>query len=207
MNFNLEEVQSENTGWKPLNAGVGIPAVLKTVEFGKSNEQQTEDLVFNFEGIADGNKGSFNFRVWANVFDTTDSQFDKVKADRVLAQVKHIIKAYLPESVAVKITGETWRKFAENVIKALNPAVTARPCKLKVILDNKNRGSFPLFPDFITTDLTPDRVLSLNSKINPKTNLPYERITPIDKPAAPANDFADMDFGPAPIPSEEDSPF
>lgn len=178
--FDLSTVESENTGYKPLKAGIDVPVKLESVDYAVLKDGTvTEDLVFKFKGIAAGNTGTFDFKLWANVFDSNDLKFQAKKVDWAIAQIKHIAAAYLPEEVVNKLSGKNWTEFSGKVIKALNPKVTAIPAQLKVLLDGKNRPSFPLFPDFIVTQLTPDRVLALNTKINPNTGMPYERIEPI----------------------------
>jgi hypothetical protein len=180
--FDLENVQAENTGWKPLRAGLDVPAKLEEVGLYVNKEgEKTENLVFKFVGTEAGNTGSFDFMVWANTFDPEHEYFSEDKAERTKAQIKHILNAYLPEETTNKIKGSSWTEFAENVGKALNGEVIARPCFLKVILDSKDRNTFPTFPDFIRTDLTPDRSFSLGTKINPNTGLAYERIEKMDQ--------------------------
>ena len=194
--FNLSEVQSENTGWKALLPGVNVNAVLETVELSvDANKTVTGDLVFTFKGTTPGNTGNFNFRIFKNNFNKADEKYNDESAKRNLANIKHIMAAYLPDTIVSKVGGNTIEEFFGNVIKVLNKQVIARPCKLKVTLNNTNKLQFPMFPDFITTDLTPDRVLSLNTKINTKTGHPYDRIIPIDVASAPKNDLLGGGFG------------
>jgi hypothetical protein len=198
--FDLSKVESENTGWKPLKAGLDVPAVLENVEYAKDqNDNLTQDLVFNFKGTQAGNTGTMNFRIWANTFNPQDQYYDQTgkKAERTAAQIKHILAAYLPEESVNAVSGANWQEFSKAVISALNGEVIKRQAMLKVVLDNKDRGTFPLFPDFIVTDLTPERSLSLNTKVNPVTGLPYERITPMEQPTAQAGGDA---FGDAAAP-------
>jgi len=212
MNFNLTNVESENKGWKPLKAGIDIPAILESVEFAKDqNGTVIDDLLFNFKGTGKNNTGSMAFRIWASTFDSNNQYYDNtgVKQERTFAQIKHILAAYLPQEAVEKVTGSDWKSFAKSIISALSGNVSKRGCFLKVILDGKDKATFPLFPDFIVTDLTPDRTLTLNTKINPKTNLPFERITPSEAPvsngsstsafggttSAPAPSFGSPAFG------------
>ena len=124
----------------------------------------------------------------------------------------------MAEDIVLKVTGKSWKEFATNIMKALTRYGKDKSCNLKIVLDKKNRNTFPLFPDFITTELTPGRVLRANTKINPSTNLPYDRFTPIEvsqtkvnlstESAAPFATFdtADMDTEKG-GPTEDDLPF
>ena len=212
--LNLQNLQGENTGFKPLNPGINIPAKLTSVEFKKDKDgAQTQDLSFNFEGTDAGNQGSFNFIIWASTFDANHQSYSEDGLKRTIAQIKHILAAFMDEAIVLKVQGKNWLEFATNIVKALTKYGIGKDCKLKVILDNKDRLSFPLYPDFIVTDKTPNRILRLSNKINPKTNQPYDRITSlpvqqtsveISSPSAPANLF---DMAEPSINAGDDLPF
>lgn len=205
--FDLNQVEGENTGWKALTPGPKVPAKLESVEYAKSQDGVvSEDLNFNFVGIADGNKGNFTFRVFANNFDVNHEWYNEDKAKRILAQIKHIMGAFLPAETLAKVAGADWKSLSGVIIQYMNPKVLTRMLAIKVTLDAKDKLTFPLFPDFIVSDLTPDRVLSVNTKVNPQTGLPYERYEPMAKPAGnAANSAAGKDalanLGTAPDPN------
>ena len=157
--FDLGNVQSENTGYKPLTAGLTVPAILESVEFAVDRDKNpTTDIVFNFKGTVPGNMGNLNFRIFANTFDSSAEKYNPTIAEYVLAQIKHILRAYVSEEVVLKV------KDLATIVKVLNPSITKVPCELKVIYDKKNRPTFPLFPDFIRTKNTPERVFKANPK-------------------------------------------
>jgi len=198
--FDLSTVQSENTSWKSLNPGISN-AILSKVEFYTDKDGNvTENVQFLFTGTDAGNTGEFSFIAYANKFDPKDAKYTPLKAERALAQVKHIIAAYIPAEKIPLIKGETWKAFATILMRALNPTLTKSvPCRIKVILNDSDKNSFPLFPDFITTDLTPNRVLKLDTKINPTTQKPYDNIIPSAVRQSSTTAFA----GASPLPQFE----
>lgn len=167
-----------------LNAGIGVPAKLTAVAV----DDQSGDLIFSFKGTDEGdvdkgiapNNGSFNHRVWANNFDPDNEYYDETWAKRYVNQTKHILKAFLSSEVVDSIKGKNWLEFA-NAILGVMPEASFKdiPVSLKVLLDNKNRPQFPVFPDFISSPLMP-KSLKMDTRLNPNTGRPYERITPIE---------------------------
>ena len=182
--FNMDEVQAESTGWKALQPGRSVGVKLVSVAFATKDEVETDDLVFSFKGIDEGNRGDFNYRMFATAFDEYFNGGKKGKM--LLTHIKHIAAAYLPKEVVATIVGKNWKEIAAKAVSTIAGECLSIEGNAKVILDGKDRCTFPTFPDFITTALTPDRVLSLGTKINTNTGLIYDRITPIGE--APAND-------------------
>jgi hypothetical protein len=214
--FNLQDVDAESSGYKPLTAGVNIAAVLSNVEFRKDKDgNPTKDLSLIFKGTDPSNQGDFTFIIWENTFNDTDQYYSVDTVKRTIAQIKHILAAYMDEDVVLKVQGKNWVEFGTNIMKALTKFALNYPCKLKIVLNNKDMNTFPLFPDFIVTDKTPNRVLRLNLKVNPKTGLFYERTIPMPVSQTPAvnlstNSAPEQAFnlaGIPPQPAMDDLPF
>ena len=185
--FNLNEVQSENTGWKALIPGEKVGVELTSVEFATKDKVPTEDLVFKFKGTMPGNKGSFDFRIFANNFDPNHQFYSEDSVNRTLVQIKHILHTFLPASTVDALKADSWKSFAQKVIALMTSEVCKRTDVIaKVVYDKKDNLSFPLYPDFIMSDLTPDRTLSLNTKINKNTGLPYDRVVKLAAPSTSA---------------------
>ena len=210
MSFNLNDVNGEGSNWTPLKPGISS-VVLTKVEFYTDKEQKiTDNLSFSFKGVTPGNIGEFTFTMYANTFDPKDAKYKADNATRALAQLKHIIAAFVDAEKIPLVKGDTWKQFATMIIKALNASpVKGQPVDVKVILNNTDKNNFPLFPNFITSSLTPDRVLSINGKINPGTQQPYDKVIPtgVNQSATPgagaspmpqfgASEVPDMSFGP-----------
>jgi hypothetical protein len=210
MSFNLNDVNGEGSNWVALKPGISSVTLTKVEFYVDKDKNITDNLSFNFKGVTPGNTGEFTFTVYSNTFDPADSKYKPDNATRSLAQLKHIIAAYVVPDKIPAVKGETWKQFATIIIKAL----TASPVKneavqVKVILNNTDKNNFPLFPNFIVSSLTPDRVLSINNKINPTTQQPYDKIVPtgVNQSATPgagaspmpqfgATETPDMSFGP-----------
>ena len=188
MDFNNINEIKEEVRWKPLTAGEAVPAVLTACKFYEDKDgNPTEHLAFYFKGTEPGNTGEFTHIVNDHTFDPThdwNAQLgDKMESTfkaRAIA-VRHIYKAFLTEEQGKSIGGANTREFFKSVIEALSGDVIKRPVKLKVLVkakaDGNARNYFPNFPDFITSELTPDRQLKLSTKINERTGLPWEAIT------------------------------
>lgn len=173
-----------------LTAGVNVPAKLVAI----SVDEESGDLIFSFKGTNDGdvskgvkpNNGTFNHRVWANNFDPENEYYDETWAKRYVNQTKHILKAFLTPVAVDAIHGATWLEFAQAIVKTLPKEVFEDTgLFLKVILDNKNRPQFPVFPDFISSPAMP-KALKLDTRINKNTDMPYERIHEIEIVEAPS---------------------
>lgn len=206
--FDAGKIEGENKGWKPLKAGLDIPVLLTGVAFREDKDgNKLNDLTFSFKGTAPGNTGVFDFVIWANNFDPTGEYYgDGSGATRTLAQIKHILAGYLTEEECATVVGANWIDFAKAIVNALSADKINRPTFLKVLLKKDKNGRdnniFPMFPDFLRTDLTPERSFALSTKVNPNTGQPYERIEPMSTAPSPAAKSDDDLFGgeaPAPV--------
>lgn len=191
-----DEQYTGESQYSELQAGLRVPAVLTGVEV----DDESGDLIFSFKGTEKGdtakgiapNTGTLNHRVWANSFDKEHEYYNANKAIYVINATKHILKAYLPVEQIEAMKADNWLGFVSLIKDAMKEEVYAnKPIFLKVILNNKNRSILPTFPDFISSELMP-KSFTLQTKVNPNTGLPYERITPIEMPTAPAGG---SDFG------------
>jgi len=193
-----DEQYTGESSYSQLTAGLRVPAVLTAVEV----DDESGDLIFSFQGTDKGdtakgiapNTGTLNHRVWANNFDASHEYYSKDKAIRAINATKHILKAFLPVEKIEAMKAGDWLGFVSLIKDAMTEEVyKGKPLFLKILLNNKNLPTLPIFPDFISSELMP-KSFSLNSKTNPNTGLPYERITPIEIPDNSATEgFDSMD--------------
>jgi hypothetical protein len=187
----FQEAESENQNAGPLTAGERIAVRLTVTTIDESNG----NLSFTFKGTDKGdaakgiapNLGQFTKTFWANNFDSKDEKYNLDSVKRQMGQIKHILGAYLTEEELASIRPTSWAAFTSQVSKMMNGKKTEEiPAFIKGIYNNKDYVDFPMFPDFISTDLKPKN-LRLNTKTNPKTGNPYERITKLEATPATAD--------------------
>lgn len=192
-----DENYTGESSYSELQPGLRVPTVLTGVEV----DDESGDLIFSFKGTEKGdttkgitpNTGTLNHRVWANTFDKEHEYYNANKAMYVVNGIKHILKAFLPVEQIEAMRADGWLGFVALIKDAMKKEVFAdKPIFLKVILNNKDRSILPMFPDFISSDLMPKN-FTLQTKINPNTGIPYERITPMQAPASNESTFDALD--------------
>lgn len=205
------KVEESNGGWSPMKPGIHK---VEMIEVALDDDM---NLDFKFKGTTAAEAGNFNFRVWANKFDTSAENYNAKFAEWERNKVVHIVRAYLTEAESESIIGKearhpNWGAFARSVMKGLIPdKYKSIQADLKVLIHYNDKFNekyncyetqIPMFPPFLSTDLKP-AALRVNDKLNNKGE-PLERIKPLSEygigstseaPEGVFNDASDVNFG------------
>jgi len=152
--FNSDTVQAQNNN-TPIKAGPSVPVTLVSVTKGDKVE-----LKFTFKGTDPKNVGVFTHTEFA--IDPTDERWKQEGQDRTMARVLHIGARFADEATArAAFKGDSWDKYADNVIKFFSPAVIKNAGALnakitiRVTAEGKVYNQFPMFPNFLSSEKFP----------------------------------------------------
>lgn len=112
----------------------------------------------------------------------------------LLNRLVHIAGAFVADIEDNPIVGDSWVDFCNNLIARVNQHKDTK-CDLKLVYptkpaaDGKYYASFPLVPDFISTELKP-KVFTANPQYE-LYELPQVSVTPDANPVVTANDDDD----------------
>lgn len=84
----------------------------------------------------------------------TQERFEQ-KISWVMSRIKHIMGRFMTEDEATIPDVATWEGFIQQVGSRFNGKYKGVKCALKIIYKNNKFSSFPMFPDFISTETYP----------------------------------------------------
>lgn len=149
--FGTENVK-ENSLLVPEVGGVEN-CQLTSMKLSKDKNQKT-CLDFTFKNMSTG--GVFTHKE----FDPTDqgsldAETHQKRIGWVMGRIKHIMGRYLPEAETIIPNVASWDAFVKVVGGKMKGRYQGITCSLKVVYNKSNFPSFPLFPDFISTEAFP----------------------------------------------------
>lgn len=174
--FNLNNVEVKD-GFARLNPGEKVPVKLTKVEITEEGH-----LDFYFEGTDVNNPGSFKPRYWAEKFDMSSSTYNASLADNLLKQITRIIRAYLTDTEAAKVSGKSWMEFVGSIKMNLTPdKFKDVKTELKIIYQKGSDEliSFPLYGSIISSSKRPVK-LKLTTNTD-DSGVPYQRVLPMSE--------------------------
>lgn len=199
--FSRESTQTESTfkASIPLNPGRNVKCIIESIKFKEDhNGDATEDIEIVLKGTEEGNTGTLKNFIWASKFDENDEYFSEDSARWTWESLAHICTALITEDEFFALFKETdvYADIAKAIVDKFEKTdISKIELSAKVVYKfNAKKGQYfsalPIFTDFITSKLTPTRVLSVGNKINNKTGLPYDLF---ELPNAPVNDIVESD--------------
>lgn len=169
--FSLKDQKLTNTS-NFLSPGFHKNMELKKVST-ETASNGTNVIVFEFEGVA----GKYTHKEFE--MDRTHDKYNPDMEQYQFNRLGHILGAFIPENKVMAIEdsmrGDTAVEWWNLAIATLGQSYLGVKCELKITHDNYSGfAKFPLFPNFISTDLNQAKLV-----VNKKYDIME---TPKDKP-------------------------